>query len=418
MKRRRTSITALALALALTLMLPALAGCSPAAGASDLTESVRAAPPRLIEPTDSQDEALADFAVELFKLCAAEENALISPLSVAAALGMTANGARGETLAQMEEMLGLTSAELNGVIYAYTQSALAAGELKLANSVWFREEADDVPDADFLQAAADYYGASVFAEPFDGDTVRAINDWVSESTGRMITEIIDEIPKSAMMYLINALAFEAEWASVYNEHQVRDGVFTTEAGTEREVELMYSSESAYLEDGLATGFIKYYKGGKYAFAALLPNEGVSVADYIASLTGQGLLQTLEGSADVTVQAALPRFELEYSLELSDTLKAMGMTDAFTTGAADLNGLGMVPPGYENNELYVSAVIHKTYISVYEQGTRAGAAAAVEVSASGAPAVTKTVCLDRPFVYMLIDCGTGMPFFIGAADDIG
>jgi serpin B len=217
------------------------------------------------------------------------------------------------------------------------------------------------------------------------------------------------------MYLINALAFDAEWENIYTEDQVRSGIFTTESGATRDVEMMYHNESRYLDDGAATGFLKYYADREYAFAALLPNEGVSLADYVASLTGEGLMSTLRDARDTQVSASIPKFDSKYSVQMNDALKAMGITAAFRAEKADFTGLGKSEAG----NILISRVIHKTYIAVDERGTKAGAATAVEMCATGAPLhEPKTVYLDRPFVYLLIDCETNLPIFMGTVTDIG
>lgn len=117
---------------------------------------------------------------------------------------------------------------------------------------------------------------------------------MSKHTDGMIQNILNEIPPEAVMYLVNALAFDAEWQDIYMETQVRDGTFTTEEGTAQDAQFMYSKENLYLTDEEAAGFIKYYAGRKYAFAALLPEEGVHIKDYAASLTGEKLTALLSG----------------------------------------------------------------------------------------------------------------------------
>ena len=388
-----------------------LAGCAggPQFKGSDLMAGIKA---RAVEVDIdlSDNEALAEFAVRLFKSSNTDgENILISPLSVICALAMTANGAQGETLEQMEEVFGLSVPELNEYLSAYMKN-LPSGEkykLSLANSIWFKDEESFAPEKDFLQTNADYYDAAVYKAPFDDSTRDEINEWVEENTDGMIEDILDKIPADAIMYLINALAFDAEWADIYNENEVREGEFTTESGEEQSVELMYNEEGRYLDDGSATGFIKPYADGKYAFAALLPNEGISVGEYLESLSGEGLMDTLNNAGARTVNTAIPKFESEYSAELNDVLISMGMTDAFDPSRADLSGISKA------TELFISRVIHKTYINVDEKGTQAGAATVVEVGKTSAgPTDPKSVILDRPFVYMLIDCETNLPFFIG------
>ena len=230
----------------------------------------------------------------------------------------------------------------------------------------------------------------------------------------MIPNILDEIPDEAVMYLVNALAFEAEWSEIYDKNQVRDGQFTKEDGTKQNAEFMYGSEGKYLEDKNAIGFIKYYKGCEYAFVAMLPNEGVSVSEYIASLDGESLRALLANKQRATVNTAIPKFETEYNVEMSEILSAMGMQDAFRSEKADFTALGASSAG----NIYINRVLHKTFISVGEKGTKAGAATVVEMT-DGMVAVIdpKQVYLDRPFVYMLIDCKNDIPFFIGTMMDI-
>lgn len=212
------------------------------------------------------------------------------------------------------------------------------------------------------------------------------------------------------MYLVNTLSFDAQWQEVYEEFQVREDVFTTESGIQQKVELMFSEEHAYLEDDWAKGFLKYYEGGRYAFAALLPEEGVTVADYVQSLTGEHLKKLLAEPQNVTVQVAIPKFETEFDTEMNEVLKTMGMTDAFDEDLADFSGIG----NHLDGNLYINSVLHKTFISVAEQGTRAGAATTVEIACGAAmePEEIREVILNRPFVYMIVDCETGIPLFMG------
>ena len=383
--------------------------------ANDLMKDVPAKAVDVLPNMDAGAAAAADFGVRLFKTSMEEgENTLVSPLSVLYALAMTANGADGETLAQMEQVLGMDVDNLNSYMLAYLDLLPETKDYKmsLANSIWFKDDPNFLVEQSFLQTNADYYGAGAYKAAFDEGTRNDINNWVKEHTDGMIPEIIDEIPDEAIMYLVNALAFDAKWADEYEEHQIREGRFTMENGTRQDVDMMYSEEYTYLEDDLATGFIKYYKDRKYAFVAMLPNEGVSVSQYVDSLTGEHLRELLNNTQDLTVFASIPKFETEYDIEMSEVLQKMGMTDAFDWQVADFSRLGTY--NVEGMNICINRVLHKTFISVSEQGTRAGAATAVEMVAEGAMEIVefKEVVLDRPFVYMLIDCETNLPFFIG------
>lgn len=405
--------------LALVLMF-SLTACGGANNANDLMKDVPAKAVDVLPDMDAGAAAAADFGVKLFQNSMEEgENTLISPLSVLYALAMTANGADGETLAQMEKVLGMDTENLNGYMRAYLDLLPENKDYKLslANSIWFKDDPNFAVEQSFLQTNADYYGAGAYKAAFDEATKNDINNWVKEHTDGMIPEIIDEIPDEAIMYLVNALAFDAEWAEVYEEFQIREGSFTTEAGVQQDVDMMHSEEHAYLEDDMATGFIKYYKDRKYAFVAMLPNEGVSVSEYVSGLSGAHLQELLSNPQDVMVFASMPKFETEYSVEMSEVLQEMGMTDAFDWMMADFSRLGTY--NVDGMNICINRVLHKTFISVSERGTRAGAATAVEMTAEGAMEIVdfKEVVLDRPFVYMLIDCETNLPFFIGTMMDV-
>ncbi|MBR2956791.1 MAG: serpin family protein [Clostridia bacterium] len=395
-----------------------LSGCTMQVKAKDLMDGISPNSVNALGNLNAYNAAVTDFAVRLFKASEEEgKNTLISPLSVLCALAMTANGAEEETLEQMEAVLGMNKDELNLYLYSYMLN-LPSNEnykLSLANSIWFTEDERFTVNKDFLQTNADYYGADIYKTPFNDKTCKEINKWVKQKTDSMIPEILDEIPTDAVMYLINALAFEAEWRKIYEKDQVRDGEFTKEDGTKQRAEFMYGTEGTYLEDEKASGFVKYYKDGKYAFVAMLPNEGVTVSEYVASLDGESLNAMLANPGYTTVFTAMPKFETEYSVEMDEVLKGMGMTSAFSADNADFKALGTS----ERGNIYINRVLHRTYISVGEKGTRAGAATVVEMNDEAGIEMLepKEIYLDRPFVYMLIDCENKIPFFIGTMTDI-
>ena len=394
-------------------VLEALTGCS-TIQATDLMIDIQKN--EIISPVilEEQNVAVTDFAVRLFQQSMkAGENTLISPLSILAALSMTANGADGETLSQMESVLGMPAEELNAYMYAYMQGLpkANAGKLALANSIWFTDDEKFTVNRGFLQTNADYYGAGIYETPFNNTTRKDINLWVKENTDGMVKDLLDEIPEEAIMYLVNSLAFEAEWQKVYEEVQVREAIFTKDNGDKQKTELMYASENVYLKDEHAKGFMKYYEGNQYAFVALLPEEGISVDAYVHSLTGEKIRALLENAESTSVDTAIPKFETEYEVEMSDILKGMGMPLAFDPDFADFTRLGT----HGDGNIYINRVLHKTFLSVAEKGTKAGAATAVEMVTESAMEMKeepKEVILDRPFVYMLVDFDQQIPFFIG------
>ena len=179
MKRR---LSAFVLALAMLLTLP---GCS-SGKAGDLMAGITPNSATPSEPIVSADPV--DFGVRLFQHSAKEgENTLISPLSVLSALAMTANGAKGDTLAQMEDVLGMPVGELNQYLRTFMADLPDEETCKLhvANSVWFRDDPSFTVEQPFLQTNADYYGAGVYKAPFDDSTKRDINNWVKEHNDGM-----------------------------------------------------------------------------------------------------------------------------------------------------------------------------------------------------------------------------------------
>ncbi|MCH5279743.1 MAG: serpin family protein [Christensenellaceae bacterium] len=386
----------------------------PDAQTSELTANIKANNVSGLAVDDQFIESQADFAVKLFQNTRKEgENTLISPLSVMLALAMTANGTDAEAKEAMEKLLGggIPIEKLNAYLYSYIFN-LPDGEkykLRIANSIWFREGVLNVYD-DFLQTCVDYYDASVFASPFNDQAVNDINGWVSKNTDKMIDKIIDEIDADTVMYLINALVFDAEWQEIYEKHNIYESVFhlMDDDDTERQVEMMSSVESLYLDDGMATGFIKNYKYGKYSFAALLPNEGISLDDYIASLSGDMLIEIIGSPTNASVFAALPKFENEYEFQMLKALEAMGLPKAGLTKIGDCLW----------GDLMINEVLHKTYISVDERGTKAGAVTSIGIISEGVPVYDHYIHLDRPFLYMIIDNSTNLPIFMGTVLDVG
>lgn len=385
-------------------------------GAPDATVTENAA--KNDEAARSQSEGKAESASEPARAStdAATHNRLISPYSVASALGMTANGAQGQTRAQMESTLGMSISDMNAFMAAYASTLPSDDEarINIANSLWVNEK---VPvENTFLETNAAYYGAGVFTAPFDKTTKDRINGWVADNTDDMIDSIIDNVTPDMAMCLANAIAFDAKWMSPYEETQVAPGTFTTENGEKQDASMMGSTEHAYLENDLSVGFAKPYAGGAYAFVALLPNEGISLSEYIGNLDGTMFRSTIANARSAEVEAYLPKFEAEQSLELAQTLGAMGMTDAFDAGVADFSGISAEA---RERSLHVDRIMHKTFISVAEQGTRAGAATSVSIRTTAAmpDEEPKIVRLDRPFVYAIVDTQTNLPLFIGAVGSL-
>ena len=379
----------------------------------DLTEGISKNESASKAPDDEFKAAASSFAAELFKDNYSKgKTTLVSPLSVLTALALVQNGAQGNTLAQLEQALGgLDRDTLNAYMRAYCDFLTESDELKIANSVWTDSSAE--AKRAFLQKAVDSYSAQLFSAPLsDPKTVESINSWVKKNTDGMIPKIIENADRDAVMMLINAVAFEAKWETPYTNDDIEKLEFNSYSGKSKKTEFMCSTESVYLSDSDAVGFMKPYKNGRFAFAALLPNEDVNIDDYIASLSGEKLMKIFSSAKkNEEVDVKMPKFKAEYSTQLIDTLKKMGIEDAFDRKSADFSSLID-----KNDGAYIGTVMHKTFIEVDQEGTRAAAATLVGISKMSMPAINP-VCLNRPFVYMIVDTETNLPLFIGVQTEI-
>ena len=431
------------------------------AGTQDLMEGI----PTKAELSDEDiDKGLANggtdyyfkFATELFKESMDGSNLLVSPLSVIYAMSMVTNGADGMTRCELlttlaegrntgEAICGTSSTgvgdiydewqnNLNKYLSAYQSlvernfteeeqwikeydepKGRRPSALNVANSIWIKDDPALEVKENFLRTNGEFYNAGVRKVEFNDKTLKSINSWIEDNTGGTIKDMLKEIPPNAIMYLVNALAFEAEWTEPYTDYQVREGLFYGEDG-ETNVDFMTGEEYLYLEDDMATGFIKPYLGGHYSFAAMLPDEGVDLDEYVQSLTGEALNKLINEPIYHDVIATIPKFESNSSLSLVDVFKNLGVNDAFNSDYADFSKLGT----YNEKNIVIGNILHDTYIKVDEKGTKAGAATVVEMAAEGAienEEPPKYVRLDRPFMYMLIDNTTGIPIFMGVMRNI-
>lgn len=383
-------------------------------------ESLESAIPESLASNENFHSSQMNFALTLFQHSASKsqyDNILISPLSMMHALSMTANGASGETKDEMLAVLAesLTQEELNEDLCAYIEHLSSTENLQLANSIWIREDESLSISEDFLDMNQTYFDAQIFTEPFHNQTVDAINKWITTNTNNRITKIVDHIDSDTVMYLINALTFDAEWEDVYTTDNIVDGSFYSSTGnsTGQKAEMMHSTEHFYLSSENASGFIKNYKDGTYRFAALLPNEGISLSNYIESLTAESIIEMLQNAKETSVNVAIPKFSYEYELDMNSVLKEMGINKGFDSTEADFSNLGTS----QNGNLYLGKVLHKTFIAVDEKGTEAGAAASVDIKVECALETSKEVILNRPFVYMILDGETNLPVFIGTLTQI-
>lgn len=412
MKKNKVILSAIALMLAALLLATALTACS----AVRLSSScLSAGYSRKMSGTTAASEvisgacgSLTDVTISLFRESVAakdkSQNSVISPLSASICLALMANGSNGNTRAQIERALGMTVDQLNRCLYGFTSKLDNKNvKLALANSIWIdRSVAEDIKPT-FLQANADWYNAQVYNTQMDDSTVRDINSWCSKNTDRLINDIINDIPENTRMYLINALLFDARWESPYERDKVKDGKFTSYRGAVSNVTMLHSEET-YMSHNGAQAFARPYAGGRYAFVGILPDRETDIYDYIASLDGDAWRALWDSQAGGTAPVAMPEFDCSYDTDLKALLISLGVTDIFGT-TADLSGMS------DSHDLYCSAFRQKAVIEVDRNGTKA---AAISWGSNDEKAIgyMNSIVLDRPFVYAVVECESGLPIFIG------
>ena len=402
----------------------AQASASDSEGAASLTIAATSST-KVAKPTKKQRKAFrkasADFALELFGRCVADKgknaNVTIAPMSVLNALAITANGAGGKTAAQMRKVLGggISIARLNKNLQWYNSRLTNTKKARIstANAIWYDNSGVLRIKKAFLKAAKKYYKAEVSSANFaDPATVDEINGWVAEKTEGMIKKVINQLEPNNRIAIVNALYFDAEWMVPYEHGSAVKQTFTAANGKKRKVDMLHGTEHTYIEGSNVTGFIKPYAKG-YSYVALLPNEGTSVKQFVATLDGDTFRSLIARAQKTAVSVALPKYSLAYANNgMEKQLKEMGITKAFAR-TANLRKMGTS----SNGNLFLGSVIHKTKIELDEQGTKAAAVTGILVNDFTSIEDRKIVRLDRPFVYAIIDNTTKLPVFIGTVNDI-
>ena len=375
-----------------------------------------------VKAAESDDvfiNSTADFSIDLFKHSYTQgKNSFISPLSVYLALGMTANGADGNTLKEFEAQLGRQNLNITGLNSYYKNlynrlTNTQQGKLNIANSIWYRNDKSLNVKKSFLQTNADYYNASAYKADFTNpNTVSDINSWVNDNTGKEINKIIDKINPNTIMYLINALYFKDTWKTPFDsDNDIHDQTFELIDGTKKDTDFMTSTEECFY-DADAKGFIKPYKNSKYSFVAILPNEKINIYDYVSSLSGKNFISLIKNKMPQDFNIALPRFSTEYSVDLVEPLKQMGLKDCFNEKAADFSKMA----NSSGENIFIGDILHKAFINVDHQGTEAAAVTKVEIMRLGGGSPFYTVYLNRPFIYAIVDNETYLPIFMGIMMD--
>jgi len=363
------------------------------------------------------------FGLKLFAaLNAAEgdENLFISPLSVSMALGMTLNGAGGETYSAMRqtlELAGLTEEEIN---QSYRSLIDLLTDLdprvvfQIANSIWYR---DIFPIAQaFVDLNKQYFDAEVQGLDFnDSGAADVINSWVEEKTNGKIEDIVDSpIDPLTVMFLINAIYFNGDWTYQFDKEKTQDDQFTLPDGSTKQVPMMNhgSVTFPYFETEDFQAISLAYGDSLFYMTIILPRPERDLNSLIAELDKDTWVDWMNQFSPHELDLfQMPKFELEYEIKLNDVLSALGMEIAFNAYQADFHRMREGP----GDTLYISSVKHKTYVKVNEEGTEAAAVTSVEVGI-GMVSPSLEMRVNRPFLYAIRERFSGTILFIGKVVD--
>lgn len=343
------------------------------------------------------------------------ENIFISPASLAIALNIVYNGAGGETqeaIAKTLELQGTNLQEINQAnadLKASLKNPDPKVQLSIANSLWTKESIPFKPE--FLQIIQNFYQGEVKNLNFSNPTAPSmINNWVNQSTNGKINKIVDVIEPKTVFLMLNAIYFKGNWTESFPTEATQLHPFTLLDGTQKQHPMMRHQNSAsfpYYENELFQAVSLPYGDGRMSMYIFLPNQGVSLKTFYEKLNAENWQQWMNqfnnfDNSGGGVLISLPRFKLEYAIDLKDTLKALGMEIAFTKEA---NFSGMTP-----SSIWIDKIQHKTFVEVNEEGTEA---AAVTNVTSGVRSGPIEMNVNRPFFLAIRDNQTGNILFVGS-----
>ena len=382
-------------------------------GEPGASSELKALPRELTVPEQKLIGAGNAFAFDLLReinTAQRSENVFISPLSASMALGMTMNGANGTTFDAMRSSLRLGSASREDINAGY-KSLIAllrgldkATDFRLANSVWYEKTFPF--NASFISESQDFFDAKVSGLDFgDPGSVKTINSWVNEATGKKIPTILESIDDDMVMYLINAIYFKGTWRSQFDKSKTANAPFFALDGSSASVPLMTQTSSiAVATGGNYTAVDLPYGNSAFSMTVILPDKGTDINTFAEGMTIEKW-KALDATFHVRETILfLPRFTLEWKRTLNPDLRKLGMGIAFDEGFADFTR--MSPLG---NKLIIDEVIQKTFVDVNEEGTEAAAVTSVGVTVTSAPAPIR---VDRPFMFAIREKLSGTILFVG------
>ncbi len=357
-----------------------------------------------------------NFEIDIFRqsyLDSTKPNTVISPFSIKLAMSMATEGANGYTLEELQDILQVTVGSKDA--FKTLLEDINSNEditINIANSVWSKQGYQFKQT--YIDLLTNYYQAEARELDFDEPSSKdVINAWVDRKTEGKIKKIVDSIDKTHLMFLINAIYFNADWKEQFKEEFTQVRPFTLEDGTKVNIDTMHmSSELKYYESNdFQAVELPYGKESRFVMRVYLPREDKELRDFVSELRVDNLT-AWDGKFDSkSVNLALPKFKIEYDMSLKETLQKLGIKDAFLPGIADFGE--MVP--ISSKEIYIGDVKHKTYIDVSERGTEAAAVTSVEMAVTSMPLEEEKIyemVVDRPFLFTIEDTQNDLYLFMG------
>ncbi|MBI4243925.1 MAG: serpin family protein [Planctomycetes bacterium] len=361
------------------------------------------------------------FAFNLFSKLFKEEagkNLFISPLSISIALQLAYNGSDSTTKKEMAKVLNVDDLDVNELnelnkSMLETLNSHKHVKLSIANSVWLNTNGpikDLKIRSEFYDIAAKYYSAEAKAINFQSkDAAKTINGWIEEKTNKKIKDVInDPIDPSVVAYLINAIYFKGTWATTFDKELTAEKDFFIAQDKKVNHPFMYQKGTyKYLENNeFQAVSIPYGRDKSASMYIFLPNEKDGLKKFSEQLTTENWNGFIASFKNMDGSIRIPVFRLEYKKLLNDTLEALGMKSAFRDSQADFSRLFDPSAG-----IYISRVIHQSFVDVNEEGTEAAAATVVEFAAKGISREFDFTA-DHPFFYAIVDNKTGAILFMG------
>lgn len=354
-----------------------------------------------------------DFGFSLFNAVnnnSKGENIFISPFSISAALAMTLNGARDETNVEMTETLKYSGWNKDSLNTAFRDLLQLLPDLDKkvkinnANSIWYRTGFEVLPD--FLDVNKNFFNAEVRDKDFSNpNSVIEINKWIEDKTEGKIRDVLKTLDPQAVMLLINAIYFKAQWKNEFDKKETKIEKFYLENGNQINVSMMHSSKMKlpFYQSSKFSMIDLPYSDSVYTMSILLPNINHGVDEIINDMNIVNWENIQDKMFNTEIEVAIPKFKVEYKTSLKSILPNLGMKLAFIPGVADFSGINSF------GNLYIDDVIHQSFVEVDEAGTEAAAATVVIISNTS---VGNEFYANRPFVFLIRDNKTKSILFIG------